>query len=253
MKIGADPELFLKDKHGLFISSINLIGGSKSKPRPIREDGCAVQEDNVAVEFNIPPAESITAFINSINFSLNFLTDEVKKKGLSLAIVPSAEFSKDQLEHPHAKEFGCDPDYNAWTQQVNPKPFSKNKQLRSAGGHIHVGFDGEKLNPFDVVKAMDVFLALPSLELDDDMRRRELYGKAGACRLKEYGVEYRTLSNFWLKTDELKKWVYNQTLTSVNFIREGGHFSNAQGKIIQHCINTSDKLLAKHLLAEYGM
>ena len=253
MKIGADPELFLKDKHGIFISSVGLIGGTKHQPRCIRDDGCAVQEDNVAVEFNIPPASTVAQFIESVTFNLSYLTEEVRAKGLSLAIEASAEFSEDQLQTPAAKVFGCDPDFNAWTKNYNSKPFSKNKALRSAGGHVHIGFDGEDLDPFNVARAFDVFVVTPSILLDEDTRRRELYGKAGACRIKDYGVECRALSNFWLKSEELMSWVYQQTLTAVNFIREGGSFSTNQGLAIQHCINTSNKGMAQSIKAEYGI
>jgi hypothetical protein len=41
--------------------------------------------------------------------------------------------------------------------------------------------------------------------------RRELYGKAGAFRPKPYGVEYRVLSNRWLNSEALIRWVYNQS------------------------------------------
>lgn len=253
MLIGADPELFLVSTQGKLISSIGIIGGSKEEPRIIREDGCAVQEDNVAVEFNIPPADTVTKFLESINFNLTYLENFVREKGLSLAIHASGEFEADQLKSRKAREFGCDPDLNAWTRQPNPSPRSDNRMLRSAGGHVHVGFEGERLNPLDVIKAMDVFLAVPSVLHDDDTRRRELYGKAGACRIKSYGVEYRTLSNFWLKTDQLKEWVFHQTHLAVAFVRNSGYISHDEGEAIQHCINTSDKNLAVELCAHYGV
>jgi hypothetical protein len=53
----------------------------------------------------------------------------------------------------------------------------------------------------DIVCMCDYLLGLPSLLEDNDTRRRELYGKAGACRLKSYGPEYRTLSNYWIWDD----------------------------------------------------
>lgn len=253
MKIGADPELFLADRSGKYISSVGLIGGTKEEPKPLPMAGCAVQEDNVAVEFNIPPCDSVDSFIAAIQYNLDYLTKEVATRGLSLVITPSASFPPDQLQSRQAKVFGCDPDYNAWTGGINPKPFARNKNLRSAGGHIHVGFDGEDLEPFSVVRAMDVFLAIPSLELDPDTERRLLYGKAGACRPKPYGVEYRTLSNFWIATPELRNWAYTQTLTAVNFVRNGGSFSDEQGEAIQYCVNSGNKELAKAIKAEYGI
>lgn len=253
MRIGSDPELFLVDSSNKFISSIGLIGGSKENPFLIRADGCAVQEDNVAVEFNIPACESVGQFIESINFNLEYLTNKVKEKGLSLKIVPSAEFEEDQLNNPMALEFGCDPDFNAWTKRRNPRPKTANKALRSAGGHVHVGCREENINPWDMIKAMDLFLGVPSLEFDSDRKRRDLYGKAGACRIKTYGAEYRTLSNFWIKDDDMKRWVYTQTHAAADWIKKGGVLTEEDGKKIQHCINTSDMNLMKEIRAEYGV
>ena len=62
--IGADPELFLADARGKFISAVGLIGGTKKEPLqvPMYETGFCVQEDNVAAEFNIPPTDNANTF-----------------------------------------------------------------------------------------------------------------------------------------------------------------------------------------------
>ena len=104
--IGADPELFLVDMNGKFISSIGIIGGSKLRPKPIGE-GCAIQEDNVAVEFNIAPASEANKFVSSIQYALNHLTKVAVDRGLLLSITASKSFDKDQLHHPKAMVFGC--------------------------------------------------------------------------------------------------------------------------------------------------
>lgn len=241
--VGADPEAFLfSQKDNKFVSSIGLIGGSKREPRPIG-NGCAVQEDNVAVEFNIPPADSEQAFVDSLNFNLKYLEEHVKGMGLTLAIVPSAEFTEDQLDSPAAKEFGCEPDYCVWTKSVNPRPRATNTALRSAGGHIHVGFDKAEINFETVVKAMDVFVGCEMTVFDKDTKRRSLYGKPGAFRFKPYGVEYRTPSNAWLATDELKRWVYNQTMKAIAFAARNPEFNDDIAEKIQRCINESDESL----------
>ena len=78
IKLGCDPEAFLKDVNGQLKSSIGKIGGSKLAPMPLPlGDGYCVQEDNVALEFNIPPAEGRSSFVESINMTLNFLTSMV--------------------------------------------------------------------------------------------------------------------------------------------------------------------------------
>jgi len=55
--------------------------------------------------------------------------------------------------------------------------------------------------PLQTVKFIDLFTAIPSVLLDPGeggKARRELYGKAGSFRYTPYGLEYRTLSNYWM-------------------------------------------------------
>ena len=56
---------------------------------------------------------------------------------------------------------------------------------------------------------------------DFDKQRVVSYGRPGGCRIKTYGVEYRTLSNAWLNDPELVKFVYSQTITAVNDLFKG--------------------------------
>lgn len=251
--IGADPELFLRNSSGKLISSIGLIGGTKDEPKKISEDGHAIQEDNVSVEFNIPPCESAIAFVDNLNFVLNHLDKRAAELGLTFATnVAAASFPEDQLNCPQAFVFGCEPDYNAWTRRVNPRPHSDDYTLRSCGGHVHVGTN---LNKVAVIRAMDLFLGVPSIFLDPDTKRRELYGKAGAYRPKSYGAEYRTLSNFWIWTDSMKKWVYDQTKRALEFVEEGNIISHLHGQLIRSAINKGDmhaaEVLGKHYTLAY--
>ncbi len=243
--IGCDPELFLHHQ-GKSISAIGIVGGSKQYPRPIG-NGCAVQEDNVAVEFCIPPAESCDQFIASINYALEAIIKEIPP-GLELKHTASEVFDEDQLQHPMALEFGCDPDFNAWTKQENPRPKAANKSLRSAGGHVHVGVQG--VDTVQLIRSMDLFLGVPSTQLDPDTQRRSLYGKAGAYRPKPYGAEYRTLSNFWVWDNKLIEWVYHQTARAIEFAKTHA-LSERDGVMIQQCINNNDKKAYDFLVHKY--
>lgn len=236
---GADPELFLKNTAGKLISSVGLIGGTKEAPMPIGR-GCAVQEDNVSVEFNIPPCHSAQEFIDSIQYNLEYLREKAASMDLELTIQPSGVFDGDQLTTEAAMTFGCEPDFNAWTGgRQNPKPTAPNPNLRSAGGHIHIAVpDGVDI--IEVVKAMDLYVGCMMLEFDHDEDRRQLYGKAGAFRKKDYGVEYRTASNAWIASDDRIQWAWDQTEKAVDFIVNGGSFTDEQGKLIQKCINEND-------------
>lgn len=252
--IGIDPEVFLQDKlRSQFVSSIGKFGGSKYKPLPFGNiDGFALQEDNVALEFNTPPTKDAKEFVEYVNIALKELEERAQKQGLTLAIVASAIFPDDQLNTEAARRFGCDPDFSAWTMEKNPPPIATDSNLRSAGGHVHVGVRDWNLDQkLGLVRAMDLHLGVPSCRLDPDNRRRDLYGKAGAFREKPYGVEYRTLSNFWLASDQLKEWVFNQSQEAVKFTEAGNILDDEDGRMIQAAINEGDQFALEAIERKY--
>ncbi len=255
LKLGCDPEMFLMDIHGSLKSSIGKIGGSKMDPMPLPiGPGYAVQEDNVAIEFNIPPAEGRSSFVESIQGTLNYLTAMVKEiYDFDICRLSAASFSAAELDNPEALVFGCDPDFNAWTKGVNPKPMAADKSLRSCGGHVHVGYDKEAIDPTYVIKLMDLFLGVPSVMMDKGELRKELYGKAGAFREKSYGVEYRTLSNFWIFNDKLIEWVWDNTSKAITAAESQLAISDEDGFDIVSCINNNDKMLAEKLIKKFNL
>lgn len=252
--IGADPEIFLVDGNGKYISSVGKIGGSKDQPLPIGE-GCAVQEDNVAVEFNIEPADTVEKFLKSCTYALEELTKRAMNQGLALSIVASKTFSDDQLQDKQTRAFGCDPDYNAWTGEENEPPRADDPNLRSCGGHVHIGVPAG-LGPKQLARWCDVKLGLASI-LEDDLEgtlmRRALYGKAGAFRPKPYGIEYRVLSPYWLQTERLTRMVFWRAKQAARMVREGHILSDTDGVKIQMAINTGDKKLAEELIKQYNI
>ena len=150
------------------------------------------------------------------------------------------------MEHPMAHIFGCEPDHNAWTGKENSKPRPPHRFMRSAGGHVHV--ETQK-DPSTVIKAMDLFLGVPSVLMDEGEDRKKLYGSAGAHRIKPYGVEYRTLSNFWIFEDRLIKWVWDNTERALACDID---LSSCSKDIIK-AINKNDKTLAKKLVKHFGL
>lgn len=249
--IGADPEFFLKKKYGGYTSAVGLIGGSKWEPKKIDEDGHAILEDNVAVEFNIKPASSYDEFRSSIHKVLAHLRSILP--GYEFSTESAVSFPKEELMTPAAQEFGCEPDFDAWREMPNMKPHAADENLRSAGGHIHVGSDVAITNPLAVIRAMDLFLGVDSVRLDQGTLRRELYGKAGCFRPKPYGAEYRTLSNFWIFDDSLIKWAFDGTQRALEFVEQGNTISQEDGYLIQRCINTNNKDDYNYLAKKYAI
>lgn len=213
---GADPELFVINGEGDFVSAEGLIPGTKDKPYKV--DCGAVQVDGMAAEFNIDPVDNYNDFKNNIK-TVRSQLEKMLPKDHRLVCVPTAEFKQEIWDKApdHAKMLGCSPDFNAWKGAPNPAP-KDNDRIRHAGGHLHIGWtDKAKTTDaayvsacIDLVKQLDWYLGAWSLQKDSDTLRREMYGKAGSMRFKPYGVEYRTLSNFWLKDSATMLTTWNR-------------------------------------------
>jgi hypothetical protein len=249
--IGADPEFFLFNRNTeKFVPSVGLIGGTKDNPLPITGEGHCIQEDNVMVEFNVPASNNPVKFYEDIQLVLKHVQGLIPEN-FNLAIVPSAYFDEKDLESPQARHFGCDPDFNIWTGRRN-KVGSGNPLLRTAGGHVHIGYsEPSESTSTKIICALDLFLGVPSILLDTDTERRKMYGKAGAFRMKSYGVEYRVLSNFWINNQELVFWVFDNVNAAIEFINSGKEIAEFDVEKIIGCINNSDKEAAKELCEKY--
>ena len=254
VKIGADPEMFLfSPTLNKFVPVCGKVGGTKDKPLEITTEGHAVQEDNVMIEYCIPPCTSAEKFIEEINFVKNHINETILKPlNLVSKCVASARFDEKDLDSEQARMFGCDPDYSAYTFMPN-EVNRTDMTLRTSGGHIHVGYDNH--NPetsMQIIKAMDLFLGLPSLILDTDTERRKMYGKAGCHRIKpKYGVEYRVLSTFWTENNNLIKWAFDSTMNAIEFVNINGIITN-EDEIIE-AINNNDSTKALEILEDYNI
>ncbi len=258
ISVGADPEVFLKTKAGMPVSAEGKIGGSKEEPKPIPKlvKGFAVQEDNVAAEFNIPPAFNSSEFSNHIAKALSYLGKLAKAQDLALDVVAAQHFSLEELATPHAQRLGCDPDMNAWTGDYNPAP-KPPKTLRTAAGHVHIAWrQPERLDKMYVARACDVYLGIPSILATTKNERRALYGRAGAMRPKSYGVEYRALDNFWIVSEANRKHVFDQVVSLMNSLRDNFELfketSDEFADEIQECINDHNKDAALVLMDIFG-
>lgn len=227
--LGCDPEIFVKEKlTGNFYSAHGLVPGNKDTPFVVPNG--AVQVDGLALEFNIDPASSKEDWVDSINSVYGTLVGMLPDHLEVAPGEPVAHFPVDHyIAQPHdALELGCEPDFNAYTMTENPRPNTEDKPMRTAAGHIHIGWrtggDNDPahfLHCCEMVKFLDALVGVPSLAYDDSSERRTLYGQAGAFRVKDYGLEYRVLSNKWCETTELMGLVYEQTTSAVNLFLSG--------------------------------
>jgi hypothetical protein len=256
-KIGADIEVFLQKKEtGEIVSAEGHIKGTKDEPFIYDESSKynAVSLDNVMAEFCINPAKTPAEFYFEIEKALKYI-NSVIPKDLETVAVPAAYLDEKYLQTENAKKFGCEPDYNAWTEVANQAPGTTGN-MRTGGGHIHIGYEesDEFLN-LCLVKAMDIFVGVPSILLEPENERKTLYGKAGAFRHKKYGVEYRTVSNYYLQSEELTNWIFRQTEKAIEFVNSGGtnRLDAQQKEDIVNAINYNNADLARVVIDRYNV
>lgn len=251
LMLGSDPEFFVS-QGGRIVSALGRFDdlGSKNHPSPfpgMKDYG--LQLDNVLIEVTTPPSPKWQTFAKRHSVMVENLKAFVKARDCELTIVASAEMPEDELQDPRSFVFGCDPDFDAWALQTNPRPHSENPYLRSAGGHLHIGAELSRTTKILLVRLLDKYLGAYSVLEDPDTRRRELYGRPGAMRFKPYGVEYRVLSNFWLQSQRLMEKVGQIATWCVGHVQDGqGNYSDQEAQDIIGMITNGDKGLAKKFL-----
>lgn len=248
--IGADPELFVKDKKtGLFVSGHDLIPGDKQNPHPVPNG--AVQVDGLALEFNIDPAESYEQFQGNLDSVKNTLGSMIGDREFlqDASVMFDEEFAKDIP--PFHMMLGCEADYNGWTLEENV-PATGQEMMRTAGGHVHLGgfptdspFGGEHYELCGrLARIMDETLGMYSVLWDKDDKRRSMYGQAGCFRPKSYGMEYRTMSNSWIFQPKLVKFVYEGAMEAVKKLFESDYEpDHVVSDIINNSLRDHPKLL----------
>lgn len=117
---------------------------------------------------------------------------------------------------------------------------------------MHLGYDNPNVETsLLLVKYFDAFLGVPSILLDGDTKRRNLYGKAGAFRLTDYGLEYRSLSSVFLKTKTNLNFVWDGIMRVIKAYNLQIPLPPADE--VQAAINNSDSVLAKQLIDKYHL
>lgn len=223
--VGGDPEFFLLNtKTGAFVSAHDLLPGTKEAPHKM--DCGHVQVDGTAVEFNIDPAKNEDEFVQNVYGAIDCIR-QMLPAHLEFKFTPYVEYHPTYFKKLPTKcvELGCNPDYSGYTFQQNPVPFVNNPTLRTAAGHVTIGFTDlsqDDSTSYEhimtcgrIARNLDITLGLASLAWDRDRVRRTLYGKAGAYRPKPFGIEYRVLSNSWLKDAKYVRQVYRGAIAGV--------------------------------------
>src|SRR3990167_6657078 len=215
-ELGCDPELFLIDDHG------RVVGSERVLPSDcVDSPSATVTTDGVQVELPPSPGSCREGLSGRIFTALEALDHLVQAHNTRSAANVAISF--DQVVRVRASELrqlslksqrlGCGPSlsvYGTPPVEIDGMVYRK----RSAAGHIHLGtpvFRSGQVDPVTYVRLADIIVANTCVLIEPDheaaRERRKHYGRAGEYRMPPHGLEYRTLSNFWLKAYPLMSFV----------------------------------------------
>lgn len=234
LTFGSDPEFMLIDQQGRCKSAVGVVPGNTDNRHRIHPHEYFY--DNVFAECAICPGRDKREVLK--HFRECFRTYAKIVRPYKLVPQASQIFPASELQDRAAFKSGCDPETCAYTLEDFQKEddLFYNTRLRTAGGHIHLGHPilkrakNQPINYYNrlfVARMLDLFLGIPSIYMNGDKtekRRKTMYGQAGRYRDRDHGVEYRTLSNFWLASPYLVGMVYDICKFTFNFVAQDKHW-----------------------------
>lgn len=255
--IGSDFELFLMDKEkSKVVNAKPYVKGSKRKPYNFDQSSpfWCTSLDNASFEGNIPPASSPEEFSQNIQKVIDYL-----KGTLPENIVPihncAVRFDPSELQTREAMTLGCESSMNAYTGYENPRPDASITNLRTCCTHVHIKYDDMNLDlSRELIKAMDLFLGVPSILVEPINERRTMYGTLGEMRFsRSKTTEYRVLSSFFSETDALRQWVYNNTVAAIEWVNAGNRVTDEMHSMFEQAVSNNDANVAQQIVSTYNI
>lgn len=265
LALGTDPELFITRNKKVVGSDV-----------VVKNQNDSVIRDGVQVEFNPYPDTCREVLMNRTRRCFEKLNDFMESTGTEMSKSVTLKITQKNFDNlpEESKKFGCSPSFNIYDGHDGPKPDPAEYKYRSAGGHIHLGaYMGTDYGGLyatlrktrQTVVMLDIILGNTAVMLDRDRgnkERRKYYGHAGEYRLPKHGLEYRTLSNFWLRGTPLFSLVFGLARQAV-YMSHDGYLADflecVDIKDIRDAINNNDLKLAKknfnkikHLIVGYA-
>ena len=271
-RIGSDPEIFVETAKGRIIPAFDFLG-SKEKPNKcagygenyqtgepdVDDYGNTIYWDGFQAEFTTKDSHCMGWHGDSLQAGLRGLYQLMKKhdKTAKLSSKTVFDIPKRMLKNsaPEHVAFGCNPSLNAYGMKGLEMPGTA-VGYRSAGGHVHLGFENKatltKDDYINMVKALDAIMGVAGVSMFgkyDDPRRRMMYGLAGEYRLPPHGLEYRVLSNAWLFHPVLANIVFDLSRTAAMFgqFKMMEHWNATEAETIE-VINTCNVEGARAIL-----
>lgn len=270
-KIGADPELFVRDKKGglmpafTFLDKQRKLGKNDPPPTPhVAEEWLQVYSDGFQAEFTTEPTQCMGFQLDRVQLGLKRLLGLARKQDSkatldyrSVVDLPAAAWEQYEPDH---FALGCAPSRNIYGEEGLRPDDPIAVRFRSAGWHMHFSaynnasnfyyrFSQEQIN--QAIRMLDRVVGVGLVAFGrgmHDARRREWYGRAGEYRCGhtlEYrtpdvllGIHPATWNLFW----GLGRHAFWLGIAGMDYLWE------ASDSEVRQCINTYNVPLADELL-----
>jgi len=234
--LGSDPEFFIyiKDKElgHKIIPADKILKGKNEKENATH--GFAFF-DGVQAEIN-PDFNNCREYVlgnihDCLEYTYKKSCKKLKTKDVIFAPIASVDMTQEDLKgcDDECFRFGCSPDYNIYEDLKIDYPDGSKFMTRFSGGHIHLGLtnishkkyfdDPDKM--YNLVRAFDLLPGIMSVCLSkgrEERIRRNWYGQAGTYRIQKHGIEYRSLSSFWLASPQLASLMFGLVRDSFSLV-----------------------------------
>lgn len=267
LTLGADPEIFIFSGNQLIPAYMFL---------PPKGEGVKQYWDGFQAEwkYDHDGAHCQNNLVKYTRENLISLDQKAKKfdANARLSLVTVVRVPQVVLDNadPRHVELGCQPSYNAYRLKGEPVYDPRKLKYRFAGGHMHFGTWLRKPDYLKIVKTLDSILGVWAVGVArhiDNPVRRQYYGLAGEYRKpyykgKEdifgllegegYGVEYRSLSNWWLASPAVMQltWDIGRLCVRLASSKYGNLWAGNEQETIEtinHCAaNQADRIMKRN-------
>lgn len=252
--LGTDPEMFVETSEGV-LPAFQFLPPKKAALTVGDIEQSKMFWDGFQAEwaFTAPGYHCLAWMVDGTQAALGELRTRAqavnptaKLSPRSVVQVPDAFLQKAPFQHV---ELGCKPSLNLYGMSGEHVHDPRALPWRMAGGHIHLGC---LIAVDEVVRCLDAILGVWAVgvaaSLDNPVRRR-YYGLAGEHRRPPHGLEYRTLSNFWLCHPAVMHLTFDLARVLVGFGQAGyRHMWQASDREVVETINATDVKSARIIL-----
>ena len=167
----------------------------------------SIIEDGLAIEFPVKPENHYGRLVENLETMLLATRIAVQNTfGFALTCAPIVNFAKAYKIRPELRVFGCNPDQSIYTGNIGKPDIDPTTiSWRTSGGHFHFSCGVTEMSDIQTfILLADLTLGLGDVLLDHSelaQRRRDIYGQPGKFRIQPHGVEYRTCSSVWVRTN----------------------------------------------------